>query len=76
MAASYLPARRAGSVDPMRAMRTEGGRIRESALFESRLKPNRLRTLRGRVLLAGLFCAFQRRGGRSYAQKKQKATLP
>ena len=25
---------------------------------------------------AGLFCACQRHGGRSYAQKEQKATLP
>jgi site-specific recombinase XerC len=29
-----------------------------------------------RVLAAGLFCACQRHGGRSYAQKEQKAIVP
>ena len=39
-------------------------RIIAYALFETRLPD------------AGLFCAYQRRGGRSYAQKEQTATLP
>jgi integrase len=38
--------------------------------------PNRLRTFRGQIAATGLFCACQRHGGRSYAQKEQKATLP
>jgi hypothetical protein len=40
------------------------------------LMPNRLRTFRGQIAATGLFCACQRHGGRSYAQKEQKATLP
>jgi hypothetical protein len=39
-------------------------RIIANALFE------------GRFPAAGLFCACRRRGGRSYAQKEQNATLP
>jgi hypothetical protein len=34
--------------------------------------PNRLRAFRGRVPAESLFCACQRHGGRSYAQKEQR----
>ena len=38
----------------------------------ARFMPNRLRAFRGRVPAESLFCACQRHGGRSYAQKEQR----